>query len=154
MKTPSLVLLAALAANLSSAAAWACDCGRARIDSPQAAYAAGDFIFEGTVESMGKPGDPAPKKKSKPGEVHDKEVKLKVTKVWKGAVGKAEVVSTAWDYASCGFPFREGVAYLVFARTSAGKGPKMSVSTCGHTAELENASVMKDLLAEGPKKKK
>lgn len=150
----TFVALTALAIALAGTAAWACSCGRVRIDSPKAAYEAGDFIFEATVESMTQPGAaPAGKKKGKAADASEREVKLKVGKVWKGKVGKAEVVATAFTGEDCGYAFREGTAYLVFAHTRAGKGPKMSVSKCGHTAELEYSSVMKDLLAKGPKGK-
>jgi hypothetical protein len=150
----AVAVLGALAVALAGSAAWACSCGRVRIDSPKAAYEAGDFIFEATVESMTQPGEAAAgKKKGKANEVTEREVKLKVTKVWKGKVGKADVVATAFTGEDCGYAFREGTAYLIFAHARSGKGPKMSVSKCGHTAELEYASVMKDLLVKGPKAK-
>ena len=63
------------------------------------------------------------------------EVKFKVFHVWKGEVEDEVEVRTQISGGSCGYGFRVGEDYLVYAQSS---GPTPSVHQCSRTARLKN----------------
>ncbi|OBR68244.1 hypothetical protein A7K91_10550 [Paenibacillus oryzae] len=62
---------------------------------------------------------------------------FKVNEVWKGKVAPSITVTSAWSSASCGFEFKEGSRYLVYARDN---GKTLEVSLCSRTAAYSSAS--------------
>jgi hypothetical protein len=62
---------------------------------------------------------------------------FKVNEVWKGKVAPSLTVTSAWSEASCGFEFKEGNRYLVYARDN---GKTLEVSLCSRTAAYSSAS--------------
>lgn len=128
---------------------YACSC--VIPPSPLESMEKSTAVFEGTVTSM--------KKSSKP--VQSSGDPMYVTFLtgahWKGDVGEQVTVSTAQSSASCGFEFKEGERYLVYARGGAegaagtdgaeGKAgtkeadgkAKLTVSLCSRTTLYSNA---------------
>jgi hypothetical protein len=90
-------------------------------------------VFAGRVLSIsrdaGKPGSRAPA---------TRRVRLEVTEAFTG-VGKGTVeVTTGSGGGDCGFPFREGAEYLVYATGADGAGG-LTVGICSRTRELDRA---------------
>jgi hypothetical protein len=71
-------------------------------------------------------------------------VSFQVSEVWKGSERETLQVSTASQGPSCGYPFKEGQEYLVYAR-----GKRMNVSACEETKPLSEASVDLEVLDNG-----
>jgi hypothetical protein len=59
------------------------------------------------------------------------EIHLKVNQVWKGRVTRETVIYTWRDEAGCGFPFRPGNRYVVYARL--GPEDEYEASLCSRT---------------------
>ena len=74
------------------------------------------------------------------------EVVFEVTKVWKGIAARNITVYTSPDSAACGFNFKKGESYLVYA--SGTDDDRLHASICSRTARLKNAR--KDLQLIGP----
>lgn len=73
-------------------------------------------------------------------------VTLRVDRAWKGVDSGTVDVVTGMGDADCGFPFRRGRSYLVFANRRPA-GPLIA-GLCGHTARLSRAAAA--LRALGP----
>jgi hypothetical protein len=65
-------------------------------------------------------------------------VKFRVEKTWKGGAAKTITLVTAQDSAMCGYNFKAGKKYLIYAKRD--DKNKLSVSLCSRTAELSKAS--------------
>jgi hypothetical protein len=107
-------------------------------DPPVVARAQASALFSGQVVSIDAPGgliissaDPV-------------RVTFQVETVWKRPRFGRLVVTTAHGSASCGYPFTQGVRYLVYAR---GASTDLQVSLCSRTRPLSSAA--KDLTALG-----
>jgi len=68
--------------------------------------------------------------------------RFRVTQVWKGVSGSEVEVFSAAPGGSCGYPLREGVAYVVFAKQDQmfSNAPRLGVSRCSPTAPLADAA--------------
>jgi hypothetical protein len=77
-------------------------------------------------------------------------VELKVERWWKGGDSPTLIVATNKSGAACGYGFREGDRYLVYAHAEAGK-KMMTVSRCSRTRTLAQAEKSGDFkeLGEG-----
>lgn len=64
-------------------------------------------------------------------------VTLRVDRAWKGIESETVVVVTGRWGGDCGFPFRRGGRYLVFAYRE--PGGALSAGLCGHTSRLSRA---------------
>jgi hypothetical protein len=71
---------------------------------------------------------------------------MEVDKVWKGELGKTQLVYTARDGASCGFGFEKGKEYLVYAYSD---NDRLVTSMCDRTKLISNAAGDLSLLKEG-----
>lgn len=105
-----LCVLAMLALAASVRPALSCSC---MASGPACqAYWKTDAVFDATVVDVQTEIRPVPSSF-----LSDSVVVLQVGQSWKGAsVGRLEVTTSAYESA-CGYPFRKGVRYLVFART-------------------------------------
>lgn len=134
-------MAAAFAAMLAVAApqdADACSCMVP--PGPAQALAGADAVFEGRVGTLG----------SSPGEgkisVPRISVPITVLRAWKGVeAGKEITVITSESSASCGYSFRQGETYLVYAARS--QNGVLSVSLCSRTRRIADAA--DDLTALG-----
>lgn len=79
------------------------------------------------------------------------EIRLKVHHVWKGRLTHEAVVYTGRDDAGCGFPFRLGGRYVVYARL--GHEEENEVSLCSRTKLRgeDDEAAMLDKLASSKK---
>jgi hypothetical protein len=73
-------------------------------------------------------------------------VTLTVHKAWKGAEPGPLEVQTSGSGASCGYDFKEGQRYLVFAH-SAASAPRLTVSSCSFTHPFDGTGPSADFLA-------
>jgi Tissue inhibitor of metalloproteinase len=119
-------LVAALATTPSRA--QACRCAP---QTAQEAYDSAVAVFEGFVQEVGAPAsDP-------PGSAQRRKVRMEVVSAWKGAEGEEVTVLTAGDSAGCGYSFKAGQGYLVYASASGGG---LEVNLCSRTRPMAEAS--------------
>ena len=109
-------------------------------------------IFEGTVERQeigsGPIGPPRSAMSMTPSGVH-RIVSVRATKVYRGATQQIFTVITGLGYGDCGFDFRTGQSYLVFA-TQIESGTYFT-SICNGTKLLEESGpVLRFLRGEAP----
>lgn len=74
------------------------------------------------------------------------EVTFDVSTVWKGLVSKTIIVKTADNSAACGYPFRAGEEYIVYAY---GEEDDLQTGICTRTAFLTRAQEDLTELGEG-----
>ena len=103
-----------------------------------------DAVFDATVVSI-RPlnqAEPLPA-----GQVHfaDKIVTLDVRQSWKGVEPGPLEVTTSGMEGSCGFPFKEGGRYLVFAYHGR-RDARLEASLCSLTQEFNGSGVAADFL--------
>jgi hypothetical protein len=91
-----------------------------------------DAVFSGTVTAVRTVGS------FSRGPYPVRRVTLRVDRAWKGATSRTVVVTTGMGGGDCGYRFRRGEAYLVFAhRANSGS---LSTGICGRTAALSRAA--------------
>jgi hypothetical protein len=99
-----------------------------------------DAVFTGRVLAIQDP--PA----SSDGGWQTRRVTLRVDRAWKGMESDTVVVRTGWSDGDCGFRFRRGGSYLVFA--GAAEDGSLVTGLCDRTTRLRRAAA--DLRALGP----
>lgn len=109
--------------------ALACSC--APPPPPQEALKQSAAVFTGTVLAVTDSGT-------------NRQVRLRVERVWKGTKCGEVTIVTALDEAACGSSFQVGTSYLVYATRQQGK---LSTSLCSRTQPASGAS--EDLAALG-----
>ena len=90
-----------------------------------------DVVFDGTVTTI----EPTSREETFSGrtfQVSELVVTLQVRQGWKGVEGETVQVTTSGSGASCGFDFKIGGRYLVFA-SRGGSGSRPRVSLCSST---------------------
>lgn len=145
------VLVSAAAVLASASAAFACSC--METGPPCQAFWKAEAVFDATVEGM----DPTSRQMNLGSErsinVPEKIVHLKVRQAWKGVEAGPLDVLTAADGAACGYDFKPGKRYLVFALKRPFDG-RWSVSLCSATREYDgsgDSAAFLASLAEPPK---
>ena len=73
-------------------------------------------------------------------------VTFRVNTVWKGPVSLTTTITTSRSSASCGYPFEEGVEYIIYAY---GTEDDLSVSLCSRTQPLDAAAEDLEVLGVG-----
>ena len=107
------------------------------------AYWKTDAVFDATVVSI----NPRTRTESIGGRMRpfaDKLVRLDVHKSWKGAQPGPLEVTTSGSGASCGYEFREGERYLIFARH--GGDGLLSASACSATQKYDGTGPAAEFL--------
>lgn len=120
-----------------------CDTGLCSCVGPETAADAlqsADAVFAGRVVSVRDTVLDEPDFPEWPRRV----VTLRVDRAWKGVEAETVTVLTGMGGGDCGFPFRVGETYLVYARRGGrdGTGP-LATGICGRTALFAHAD--KDL---------
>jgi hypothetical protein len=140
-------LAVAVAAAVWSAAlpAHACDCRR--LPEPSAAIATeAAFIFAGRVLEIRERREHLTIERDGSAETSvrtlERTVVFEVSQVWRGTAGRRFTLATDWS--DCGYPFRPGVAYVVFADATGAAWP--STSLCMRTTPLDQAQPLLRLL--------
>ena len=100
--------LGILAGVHAAGPASACVCAE---PSPEVAYARAAIVFAGTVVGIEQPLSQWLGLSSS----GDRLVRFTVTRRWKGVPGASEIVRALLAGEACGYPFREGETYLVYA---------------------------------------
>lgn len=131
--------------------AAACSCANI---SQEEMYENADAVFVGSVISR-KEKDGGFKEalhalfgRDKPRHYTYNKIDFHVTERWKGVDTNKITIVTALHSASCGFNFKKGEEYLVYAHESPAYDEKLSTSICSRTTLLSEAS--EDLAALGP----
>ena len=134
----SIVVACITLASLVVLAAHADACSCMQIGPGCQAFWKTDAVFDATVESIGSATRPDSGPGDRPVAISEKVVKLTVRESWKGvAAGPLEVVTAESD-ASCGYNFKPGRRYLVFAWKRPVDG-RWSVSLCSATHEFDGS---------------
>jgi hypothetical protein len=129
------ICITALSLLLAPATAQACSC--LSVGSACAALGRSSAIFIGTVVNIDPPsGDRG---------TVTQHVRFEVEEAIKGVDATTVDVETTSDTASCGYPFRRGTKYLVYAF---GDKKALSVSLCSRTGPLEDRRNDLELLRE------
>ena len=116
--------------SLCGHSVYACTCDV--IPLPRVALKESEAVFVGKVTDID-----SLKTKENNTTDFDVQVKLEVSRIWKG-VEKAEVtIITKWSEAGCGFQFKQGQTYLVYAYL--GEGGKLRTGYCTRTAHIKDA---------------
>jgi hypothetical protein len=123
---------------LSALPVQACSCGRP--EHPCAEWPESTAIFVGRVTDVRV----LPTTRARPDgsavATNDLAVRFAVSETLKGESVTSIEVRTANSTSSCGYPFKRGVTYLVFARAEpATDGPRLSTSWCSSNAEIGRA---------------
>ena len=106
------------------------------------ALALAEAVFTGTVVAV---GDTTVGTRAEYGPFPRRRVILRVDRAWKGVESATIVVLTGLGGGDCGFHFRRGEAYLVYADGATGE--PLVTGICGRTAPLSRAAA--DLRALG-----
>jgi hypothetical protein len=105
-----------------------------------------DAVFDGTVTAM----HPITREETIPPQrtvqITDSQVTMSVRQAWKGLDAAITDVITSSSGASCGFDFKIGRRYLVFAHRNASDG-RLHVSLCSFTREFDGTGESADFLA-------
>ncbi len=123
--------------------AYACSCAGSR-DAVRA-LADSEAVFSGEVVEV---AEGPPTKMMGISGVRTSRVTLRASEVWKGPQRETLEVSTLRDGMSCGYPFKEGQEYLVYAYT--GK-QGLEVDLCNGTQRLTEAQADLEVLGAGKK---
>lgn len=113
---------------------------------PKEALQSADLVFSGKVVEI--KSDVWENRQK--GEIYDfrKVVRFEVDRIWKGESKSQIIVLT--NYSTCGFEFKEGKSYFVYAYQDDRTGkPEWHVSTCSRTGELSSATKDLEVLGTG-----
>ena len=136
-----LLLLAACACLLSAGRASACSCGGP--GEPCVAFGAASAVFVGTVTGSRTP----PRSGREDGHPHV--YRFSVAEAFSGVEGAEAEVATGTGGGDCGYEFRRGETYLVYAyRTE--KGAYLATGICTRTRPLAEAAPDLDFLRALP----
>lgn len=111
----------------------ACSCLRA--PDAKAALDAADQVVVGRVAEVTRADSGAPRS---PGAIPELRVKLDIERSYKGTNAASLEVFTASNSAACGYPFKRGERYLVYAYTR--EDGKVAVSLCSRTESADQAA--------------
>jgi len=127
------MLLVSVAALASAGPAEACSC----VTSGAAceAYWQSGAVFVGRVTSVAS----APAQKGRAQFLRSRRVTLEVIEAFSGVAGRTIEVSTGSGGGDCGFPFKEGMTYVVYGSPGESDG-SLLVSACSRTRALSDAS--------------
>ena len=133
-----LFILGLMAANV-----WGCSCGVSLTGTPPCESAwRYDAVFTGTVTDIKDPELPiTPVEPARPSlSFPQRKVQIKITEALTGldSSQKEIVIETGLGGGDCGFGFRRGFDYIVFASKKPGGG--FSASICTPTRLVENAT--------------
>ncbi len=121
--------------------ASACSCALVGSQQERAKQALSDStaVFSGEVVAVEKEAATA----YHPG---TSKITLRVSEAWKGPAQETLEVSTPSQGSACGYPFKEGQEYLVYAY---GKEEPFEVDLCSGTKQLSDADADLRVLGEG-----
>ena len=129
----TLVTLGLLALLPDCASACSCAILGSKQERAKQALSDSAAVFSGEVADVEKQGRTAT-------------VTLRVSEVWKGPGQETLEVSTPSQEMACGYPFKEGQEYLVYAY---GKEEPFKVDLCTETKPLSKAGMNLQLLGDG-----
>ena len=128
MRTLMLCFLLAASLAFGAEAGFACTCAPSKGPTEELELAAA--VFSGKVVGI--------KRHKQAEDIFARvEVVLRVERVWKGVEGATVSVFTSPHSAACGYDFKGGRTYLVYAHKNA-EG-RLSTGICGRTRRLKDA---------------
>jgi hypothetical protein len=113
--------------------------------SPREQFERSDAVFRGVVVKVS-----TRREEYGPGQwLLRKRVIVRVTERWKGVEGDRVVVRTGMSDADCGYPFRRGREYLIYARAT--RDSVLATGICTRTRQIEHAGEdLRELRALAP----
>jgi hypothetical protein len=136
MKKIAILLAAGLLAAGPAAPCAAdslCSCAMPRTAGDALEHA--DAVFRGVAIDV--PPLPAVSTAPWPDE---RRVRIRVLERWKGDVPNTATVYTQWVDAVCGYPFKEGEEYVVYARAATEPSPRLTTFLCSGTKPTKDAA--------------
>jgi hypothetical protein len=132
------LIICAITLFSPSRCAYACSCTEP--ESPQVQLQKSVAVFKGKVVNIERP--------SNVGDAFASPVKITfdVSESWKGTSNKTLVVDTNPDGASCGFSFKQGQEYLVYAN---GTTTDLVTTICTRTRTIGDANEDLSVLGKG-----
>jgi hypothetical protein len=134
--------------------AYACSCAMppgSQKERAEQALSDSDAVFSGEVVEIDKSPPPDKEVRFNPDYGKPVIVTLRVSDVWKGPEQETLEVNTRIFGAGCGYPFKEGQEYLVYAP----EGKRgLTVGLCSETKELSKAGADLALLGNSSEKPK
>ncbi|MFC0186895.1 hypothetical protein ACFFJY_01285 [Fictibacillus aquaticus] len=129
------LLLMTIALVYQTNTALACSC--AQNPDPKKALGNATAVFSGVVTDIKRTGG-----------LWESSVAVKIVtiNVWKGQKNNSFIIYTAEQSASCGYEFKKGEEYIVYAYENDGK---LSTNYCSRTALLKDAKEDLQALGEG-----
>ncbi|MFL6230086.1 MAG: carboxypeptidase regulatory-like domain-containing protein [Pyrinomonadaceae bacterium] len=141
MHRPRLTLsLAALAlVMLAPGVARACECAGSSNPRPCSTFWGTPVLFTGLVTDFSAITPPAPPEGERRGQyqIPQRVARFNVEEPFRGVAGATVEVTTGAGGGDCGYNFRVGARYIVYAY--AGEGGKLSTGICTATKPLERA---------------
>lgn len=135
---PVRCTLAVLIPLFLAAAAYACSC--APPPPPKEALEKATAVFSGKVLKIEKDGE------------YELAVTFAVDRQWKGIADKEVVVRTGTNDGICGYKFKKGTSYLIYAHETKREELKYLVTNiCTRTAAVADAKEDLKALGEGKK---
>ncbi len=135
---PLLFIICAVILLLPSNCVYACSC--IEPESPQVQLQKSVAVFKGKVMNINRPTNIGE------GFLNPVKVTFAVSESWKGSSDKTLVVSTNPDGASCGFSFKQGQEYVVYAN---GTATELVTTICTRTRTIGDASEDLSVLGKG-----
>lgn len=132
-----ILLGLALSSLVSPPAVFACSC--VPPGTPQEHFEKSGAVFSGIAIRV----DPR---------VYGYEVRFDVERIWKGAAERTVTLSTGFGSGDCGYPFREGEKYFVYANYGYGYtygDTSLATNICQRTRLLSDAASDLAALGEG-----
>ncbi len=137
MRIPAALALLCLALLVvSSCPPSARACGCVSIPAPLVALGEADAVFSGTVVARREASKP--RADGMISSMDPVEYTIAVLEIWKGELADTVAVRTARSSASCGYPFKTGVQYLIYANSRADTGCLIT-NVCTRTKRLGRA---------------
>lgn len=139
-----LITISSILFIVQPQSSYACSC--AQISSVEDALHMKTAVFSGKVVKVNE----NEKGKKVISSADPVEITLEVDRVWKGEVGRSQIVYTAIGEESCGFTFQMGNEYVVYAHSKTSNGnEQLETHLCDRTGLLAAASDDLEILGEG-----
>jgi hypothetical protein len=122
---------------VASGVARACSCAVSPNPRPCSTYWGSPVIFTGLVTDFSTITPPAPREGERREQFPQRVARFNVEESFRGLKGATAEVTTGMGGGDCGYDFKVGARYIVYAY--AGEGGKLSTGICSATKPLETA---------------
>lgn len=140
MRSPRLALSLTVLALflLAPCVARACSCAVSPNPRPCSTYWSAPVVFTGLVTDFSTVTPPAPREGERSEQYPQRVARFSVEEAFRGLPGASAEVTTGMGGGDCGYDFKVGARYLVYAY--AGKDGKLATGICSATKPIERAA--------------